>query len=104
MQHVKGTHFDLDWPCVVPLWLVFTIWALVLMRQRGHPAWKGLVMGLVLGPIGVLWALTAPRVAVHGSAWKPERVPCHFCRHPVSPYAPVCPHCGRQWPVGPQGQ
>ena len=54
MQHVRGTHFDLDWPCVLPLWLACAIWATVLMRQRGYPTSKGLLVGLAFGPMGVL--------------------------------------------------
>ena len=105
MQHVKGTHFDLDWPCVIPLWLACAIWATLLMHQRGHPTWKGLLVGLVFGPIGVLWALTISRASARRPQWPAdERVPCRFCDRPVSPYARLCPHCGRQWPAGPLGE
>jgi len=107
MQHVSGNHFDLDWPCVIPLWLACVIWATVLMRQRGHPTWKGLLLGLAFGPIGVLWALTAPRRApAHRPSWQAgaEMVPCRFCGRSVSPYARVCPHCGREWPTGLPGE
>jgi hypothetical protein len=100
MQHVRGTHFDLGWPCLLPLWLACTIWAVVLMRQRGHGAWKGVLVGLALGPVGVLWALTASRVSVRGPQWaETEMVPCRFCQRPVSRYAPVCPHCEHDWPA-----
>jgi hypothetical protein len=104
MQHVKGTHFDLDWSCVIPLWLACAIWAAVLMHQRGHPTWKGLLVGLALGPMGVLWALTMPRAPANWSPWQTETVLCRFCKRRVSRYAPVCPHCGRQRPAVPLGE
>lgn len=104
MQHVKGTHFDLDWLCVIPLWLACAIWATVLMRQRGYSTWKGLLVGVALGPIGVLWALTISRAPGHRSPWPAEAVPCRFCKRPVSRYAPVCPHCDRPWPTRPPNE
>jgi len=104
MQHVKGTHFDLDWPCAVPLWLACAIWATLLMRQRGHPIWKGLLVGLTFGPVGVFWALTTPQVPARRPKWEADALPCRFCGRPVSPYASVCPHCGRKWPSGRSGE
>ncbi|MEA3345630.1 MAG: hypothetical protein U9Q78_05210 [Chloroflexota bacterium] len=105
MQHVKGAHFDLGWSCLIPLWLACAIWATVLIRRRGHPTWKGLLVGLTLGPIGILWALTASTVSVRRPQQSEvETVPCRFCGRPVSPYAPVCPHCGRRWPSGHPGE
>jgi len=101
MQHVKGTHFDLDWLCVIPLWVTCAIWATVLMRQRGYPIWKGLLMGLALGPIGVLWALTTARASARRPRGQAEMVACRYCRRSVSRYARVCPHCHRQWPFRP---
>jgi len=100
MQHVKGTHFDLDWPCVIPLWLACAIWAAILMRQRGHPTWKGLLVGLTLGPVGVFWVLTMPRTPGERFKWQAEALVCRFCEGPVSPHTVVCPHCGRRWPSG----
>ena len=103
MQHVTGTHFDLDWLCVIPLWLACAIWAMVLMRQRGHPIWKGLLMGLAFGPMGVLWVLTVARASARRPRGPVEHVACRSCSRPVSRYAPACPHCGYQWPAGPRG-
>jgi len=103
MQHVRGTHFDLDWPCVIPLWLACAIWATLLMRQRGHPTWKGLLVGLSFGPIGVFWALTTPRRPGRRPKWQAEVLLCPSCERPVSLHTIVCPHCGHKWPAGRSG-
>ena len=99
MQHVKGTHFDLDLPYLLALWLICAVWATVVVSQRRHPIWKGLLLGLALGPVGLLWALTMSAVPVQDRR-ETGVVACSFCGHPVGHQVLVCPHCGRQWPTG----
>lgn len=52
-------------PDGLKLWLYFiTVWVLfwgiaggVVCRKLGRPAWKGIVFGAILAPVGILLAL-----------------------------------------------
>mgnify|MGYP001550901652 CR=1 FL=1 len=68
--------------------LVF--WALcgavgAMIGDRKGMAGQGLVMGFVLGPIGIVLALTSTG----------NRRACPYCRELVDPAAVVCAHCRR---------
>jgi predicted RNA-binding Zn-ribbon protein involved in translation (DUF1610 family) len=53
--------------------------------SRKNEAGKSFVVGLLLGPLGVLLAMVS-----QGDRW-----PCPHCSEPVLSTAKVCPHCGR---------
>ncbi len=58
-------------------------------QWRGHPAWKGGLLGLLLGPVGVAAAcLLRPPL------------PCAHCGKPSEPGAVACPLCLQLFRVG----
>jgi hypothetical protein len=83
----------MDDPGFIIFWLVF--WAIVgsivgyLIGKRKNDASGGLVLGLLLGPIG--WLITAVST---GNLRK-----CPFCSEDIKPDAKVCRYCGREVPL-----
>jgi hypothetical protein len=53
-------------------------------KERGAATW--FLVGVLLGPIGVIVALLVPSA----------RVECPHCRERIRPAASVCPHCRSQ--------
>ena len=68
---------------LVLIWLVSVIACAVVGSKKGNPI-GGTFLGLVLGPIGLLFVLLS------GSA---NRRPCPFCAELIMKKALVCPHC-----------
>lgn len=55
---------------------------------RVNSAGTGFILGLILGPLGLIIAFTL----------KGDRRKCPFCAELVKPEAKVCPHCQRDIP------
>ena len=73
---------------VVGLWLVSLLGCIAIGVRKGSPIGAA-VLGLVLGPLGLLL------VALSGAA---NRRPCPLCGESVLRLAVVCCHCGRDIP------
>jgi hypothetical protein len=74
---------------IVGLWLISLIACIAIGARKGSPIGAA-VLGLVLGPLGLLL------VALSGAA---NRRPCPLCGESVLRVAVVCSHCGRDIPA-----
>lgn len=66
----------------VLLWLICAVIAAAIGGSKGE-AGSGFLIGLVFGPLGVLFALLSSG----------NRVPCPHCKERMQKGAKVCPHC-----------
>ena len=64
------------------IWLVCAFIASAIGSRKGE-AGLGFVIGAILGPLGVIFALAS----------RGDSVPCPHCREPVRKKASICPHC-----------
>jgi len=70
---------------VVGFWVLCGILGYLIGQSKGRGD-EGAVAGLLLGPLGLLFILTA----------KDKRPKCPRCQGPVDPTAWGCPHCQSQ--------
>jgi hypothetical protein len=47
----------------IGLWLISTLLTIQIYQQRGHSVGFGILVGVLLGPLGVVVALTKPDVS-----------------------------------------
>ena len=73
----------MEYICIIGVWFLCGIIAAALYRNKGGSEVTGFLVGLVLGPIGILLAL------VSGD----QRPKCPYCQEHISKGAKVCPHC-----------
>ncbi len=84
------------------LWLICAFIAGIIYQNKGKSQTTGALLGLLLGPIGVVIALVvAPdvREVERRQLASREMDMCPFCSELVRPTAVVCKHCGRDLPV-----
>jgi hypothetical protein len=79
----------MEYICIIGIWFLCGIVAASLYRNKGGSEITGFLIGLVLGPIGILIAL------VSGD----QRPRCPFCKEHVSKGATICPHCRKELQV-----
>jgi hypothetical protein len=78
-RHTEAT--PMEW---LLIWILFSIPSAVIGSRRG--SWLiGFFLGLVLGPVGPIFAANIPR----------HRQFCAFCLDEMPPTSLVCPHCRR---------
>jgi RNA polymerase subunit RPABC4/transcription elongation factor Spt4 len=65
---------------VLFVWLIFGIWAFVVADQRGENGCIFGLLGVALGPIGLIFAYASGLL-------------CHRCGRRVSKRAQICPYC-----------
>jgi hypothetical protein len=66
----------------VLLWLVCAVIAAAIGGRKGE-AGSGFLIGLVFGPLGILFALLSSG----------NRVPCPHCKEMIHKKAKICPQC-----------
>jgi len=64
------------------LWIICAVIAAAIGSRKGE-AGSGFLIGLVLGPFGILFALLSSG----------DRVPCPHCKERIHKKAEICPHC-----------
>ena len=62
-------------------------WARETYKRKGRRPGEGYLLGLLLGPVGVLIAVLTPRVDMR------HKMRCLRCREWVDQDADKCPHC-----------
>src|SRR2546427_5672084 len=70
------------------LWWTCTKAAAGIYRRKARNPNQGMLLGLALGPLGVVVAACTPKMDLHGK----ER--CLRCRRWVDQNLNQCPHCG----------
>lgn len=68
--------------CTLTIWLLSATIAGSIGGRKGEGG-KAFLVGLLLGPLGVLLAMVSSG----------DRRPCPHCAEPVRSIAKVCPHC-----------
>lgn len=66
----------------VLVWVLCAIAAAIIGSRKGE-AGMGFILGALLGPFGVLFALLS----------QGNRKPCPYCKELIRKEATVCPHC-----------
>lgn len=83
----------------VVIWLLCGLTAAVIYRQKGRSGAVAFVVGVILGPIGVLLAALSsadkPAIEAQQLATGAARK-CPHCGELVRPEATVCRHCQRE--------
>jgi DNA-directed RNA polymerase subunit RPC12/RpoP len=73
-----------------------------ICQEKGRPALQGVLLGLLLGPIGVVICAILPRnvTALETSGLTSGAMrKCPYCAEPIRSEAVVCRYCGREIPV-----
>ena len=83
------------------IWICFGIASSMFMVSKGRSGCGGLLLGLLLGPVGLIIALATKK---DEKALEMEKIKsgdnkkCPFCAEVVKKEAVVCKHCGRDLP------
>ncbi len=64
------------------LWFVCALIATAIGSRKGE-AGSGFLVGLLFGPLGILFALLSSG----------DRMPCPHCKERIHEKAEICPHC-----------
>lgn len=83
---------------IVGIWLLCGIAAAAIYDRKGRSAVSAFIVGITLGPVGVLLALLSgpDQVALENKQLKSgEMKRCPFCDELVRRDATVCRFCGR---------
>jgi predicted amidophosphoribosyltransferase len=68
---------------ILIVWLICGMLAGELWARKGGSAFTGFLIGVVLGPIGVI-------IALIGGDQRPK---CPYCSERIQKGAQICPHC-----------
>ncbi|NPV67108.1 MAG: zinc ribbon domain-containing protein [Anaerolineae bacterium] len=85
-------------PLTIIIWLLFGLIAGYINHNKGNPFAMGCLLGVLLGPIGLLIALISGRneeeLERRGVVVGQTRH-CPYCAELVKAEAKVCKHCGK---------
>ena len=70
----------------VIVWVVCGLLAGVINQDKGRTFFAGFALGLLLGPLGVIFALISSKKSL-------DTATCPYCQERVRPGAVVCKHC-----------
>ena len=84
--------------CAIGIWLLCGITAAVIYQRKGRSGLAAFVVGVLLGPIGVLLALltsTDQKAVEKKQLASGEMKKCPHCAELIKNDAKVCRFCGR---------
>ena len=76
----------MDTLLIMFVWLLCGLWAGSINKGKGHSYAAGFILGVLLGPIGVILAAISGKVDL-------DTATCPYCQEKVRPGAVVCKHC-----------
>ena len=91
--------------CLIVMWSFFGVTSAVIADTRGSGAGVGFLLGVLLGPIGLVVAAVLP---VNPAALTERNIKegrlrrCMRCREAIQHDALQCPHCGQAYMLAPQ--
>ena len=77
---------------VVIVWLLSGVAAALIWSSKGGSPGAGFLIGLLLGPLGLIIVLVATPSRGKSASLRA----CPHCNVPMRPDASVCPHCQRE--------
>lgn len=77
----------MDAGTIILFWLVCGLLAGSINHGKGHSFAAGFVLGVLLGPVGVILAALSNKV-------DPATAICPYCKEHIIPGALICKHCG----------
>lgn len=83
----------------VLIWLVFGVVSSIIASNKGNSGCGGFLLGVLLGPIGLLIALFSSGNENSTNQSKNYTRRCPYCAELVHHQAIVCKHCGRDIPI-----
>lgn len=84
-------------------WICFSIISAMIASNKGNSTVVGFLLGVLLGPIGVLISWAASNNTEELRKRNGENKKCPYCAEYVKDDALICKHCGRTLRmVGPQ--
>jgi len=81
---------------IIVAWLACGVIAAIISDSKGRSGCGGLLLGLLLGPIGLAVALllgATPEKLRDIERTSPDRRQCSACREIIAHDATICPHC-----------
>ena len=92
--------------CIVGavIWIACIAAGAAICEEKGRSALEGLMLGLLLGPLGVVISAVLPKDvnALEKRALRSgEMRKCPYCTELVRSQATVCRYCGRDIPIAP---
>jgi len=78
------------------IWIAFGIVGGLIAESKGNSSFWGFILGVLLGPIGLLISLFTSENEEMKEKRKGNTLKCPYCANYIKKEATVCKHCGRK--------
>jgi hypothetical protein len=90
---------------LIVIWLLFGVASAMVANAKGRSGAGFFVLGVLLGPIGLLGAAVASKDSsrnVRAGLQSGQMRLCPFCAEAIKSVAIICPHCRQDVPPPPK--